>query len=144
MSDKNIEILNDVTKTLIDSCKGYEKACETSGDNQALREEFRRRAQQRSDLVAQFQQEAASLGGDAEADGSMLGAAHRTFIDFAGLFQKDSQAALSAIDDGEENLCEQIQERLEEDGLNPGTRTLLQRAYRAAKEGERFADRHDG
>ncbi|MEO0870654.1 MAG: PA2169 family four-helix-bundle protein [Pseudomonadota bacterium] len=141
ISDTNIEVLNDVTKMLIDSQKGYEKAAEIVEDSHAFSTELTRRAADRATLVGAFQAEVRTLGGEPDTEGGLLGKAHRGFTDFASKFQDNRKAAFDAIDDGEDYLADRIEDKLEKDGLSQGTRDLLARAHGAAKEGERIADR---
>lgn len=143
MAKKDIKVLNSVTKTLIDSCEGYQACCDVSDDDYSLQQEFTRRAQERRDLVSEFQTHVRKLGGEPEEDGSMTGAVHRGFTRFSSMFRDDEKAAISALDDGEEHLAEKIDGKLEDDELLPQTRTLLQKAYTSAKSGESFADMLD-
>lgn len=136
----DINVLNDVTETLIDSRKGYEKCIEVSEDSYALRSNFQERAQRRSQLIQEFQNEIRTLGGEPTNDGSIAGTAHRAWTQFTTLFQDDEKAAVEAIDDGEDFLAEKIESKLEETTLNTRTRELLQKAHADARDGERFAD----
>ena len=137
--EKDIDVLNDVTKTLIDSCMGYEKVCEIADDHRYAKE-FQARAKKRTGLVADFQAQVRAFGGRPETDGGPAGAAHRALTEFAALFRDDEKAALRSVDDGEEHLIGRIENKLSEDGLDPATRGLLSRALADAREGERFAD----
>lgn len=141
MTNKNAEILNDVTKTLIDSYKGYNEACEKADDSFALRNEFRQRASERQQLVNEFQQQVRSYGEQPETDGGIAGTMHRGWMNFTSAFQDDEKAALESVDSGEEHLAESIEGKLKEDGLDTNTRQLLQKAHASAKAGERWADR---
>lgn len=141
MSNVNIDTLNDVTKMLIDSQKGYEKAADVTEDDFSFRAEFQRRAADRRELVQEFQNRVNSLGGEAETDGGVLGSLHRAMTEFSSMFRDDTKAALEAIDDGEEQLAEHIERNLDNDGLDTDTRSLLQKAHQAAEAGECFADR---
>ena len=137
---KQIDALNDIARVLIDSRKGYEKAYEMADDNYALKPQFLHRAQERSRLVDRFQAQVRTLGGEPQTDGSMLGDAHRGWMQFSSLFQKDEKAALEAIDDGEDYLAEQAGQRLQRDDIHGETRALLTQAYQSARKGECFAD----
>lgn len=137
---KEIDALNDITKVLIDSQKGYQKAYEITGENYSLKPQFLHRAQERSKLVDRFQSQVRSMGGEPETNGGLLAGAHRGWMQFTALFSDDEHAALEAIDDGEEHLAESIEKRLERDDIHGETRALLNEAYRSAKEGEVFAD----
>lgn len=140
MNNSNIEVTNDVLKSLIDSQKGYEKAIEIV-NHQQLSDRFRKRAIERSALVGNFQLHVRSLGGEPATDGTMSGTAHRSFMSFMSIFQNDAKAALTAIDDGEEALADGIKDKLGDEGLTPDTRRLLETALESARDGERFADR---
>lgn len=139
--NQDIDALNDVTKTLIDSVKGYEMACETCDDSYSLRSRFQQYAQERQQLVSEFQNQVRALGGEPVTSGGATGAVHRAMTQFSTIFRDDEKAALSAIDDGEDHLKSEIERVMERDNLNPETRSLLQRACQSAKEGECFADR---
>ena len=137
---KDIEALNDVTKTMIDSYKGYEQCLEVAEDSFPLTNSFRQRATRRSELINEFQAEVRSLGGEPETDGSALGSAHRAWLNVTAVFQDDRKAAVEAIDDGEEFLADKIENALQDETYSPRTRELLQTAQMSAREGERFAE----
>lgn len=141
VTQQSIKTLNKVTKTLIDSHKGYEKCIETADDDYVLQSQFAIRANQRQDLINRFQTQTLSLGGEPETDGSMLGKAYRVVTDFSSMFRDNERAALSAVDDGEEYLADQIKDELQDHTFTPETRVLLLDTHKAAQEGERFADR---
>ena len=140
MSNPNIDALNDVTKTLIDSQKGYEKVAEMTDETHALRSKFQTLAYERNELVTAFQARVRDLGGEPVTDGGAAGAMHRAWANFTSLFTKDEKAALEAVDDGEEYLAERSEARLKEKDLDEATIELLQRAHGSARHGEKFAD----
>jgi len=144
MTNRNIKTLNSVTKTLIDSCQGYQTCADVSDDSYSLQTEFKRRQAERQTLVSEFQEQVRQLGGTPAEEGSMVGAVHRGFTRFSSLFQNDEAAAISALDDGEEFLAEKIEDKLEDGDLDLQTASLLARAHQSAKSGERFADMLDG
>ncbi len=139
----DVAVLNTITKTLIDSHKGYETCCEVSDDSYALAKNFRERADARSELIREFQAEVTALGGEAATAGSVAGAAHRAWTGFTKMFVDDEKAAIEAIDDGEEYLAEKIEAALNDTSLAPRTQELLRKAHASAREGERFADALD-
>ncbi|RFB05671.1 PA2169 family four-helix-bundle protein [Parvularcula marina] len=137
---KDVDVLKDVTKMLIDSQKGYAKAAEVTDDNYVLHAEFMERSQERAQLITDFQTQTQSLGAEPETDGGVLGTLHRAMTDFSSLFRDDEKAALGAIDDGEERLAEYIESKLDDD-ITPPTRGLLQKAHMSARAGEAYAER---
>ena len=138
-TETSIDTLNDVTKLLIDSCQGYQKASELSDDNPSLQHEFQRRAADREALVTEFQTQVRGLGGQPVTDGGAAGKLHRGLFDFASNFRDDEKAAVNAVDDGEEYLANQIGEKLENGELTADARELLIKAQASAKSGESFA-----
>lgn len=140
MQNKNIDALNDVTKTMIDSHKGYQKVCEIADESFALRGKFQSLAAERADLITAFQNQVKTYGGEPETSGGAGGALHRAWADFTSMFQNDQKAALEAVEGGEEHLAKTVASKLEEDDLDLATRELLQRAHASACYGENFAD----
>ncbi len=139
-NDKNIEVLQDVTAKLFDSCEGYQMCADIVEDNQTLKNEFLQRKSSRNFLVNEFKAKIASLGGEVKDSGSAAGALHRGYTKFLNIFKDDEEAAVDALDDGEEYLAEYIEKKRIEDGLRTDTLTLLNKAHASAKAGERFAD----
>ena len=140
MYERDIHALNDVTKTLIDSMKGYQKVCEISDDSFALRGKFESLVAERAELIEAFQKRVRHYGGEPQTSGGVGGAMHRAWADFTTLFQDDEKAALEAVEDGEEHLAREAASKLEIEKLDISTRELLQRAQASACYGERFAD----
>ena len=130
MQNPSIDALNDVTKTLIDSQQGYQKVCEMSDDSYALRSKFQSLANERTELINDFQAQVRAYGGEPQTSGA----------DFTSMFRDDEKAALEAVDTGEEYLANEIDGKLENKELDAQARELLQRAKSSACYGENFAD----
>lgn len=144
MANNEISALNDVTKMLIDSQKGYEMAAEVADDNHHLSQSFKSRATQRGDLVNKFQQRVRDLGGEPQTEGGVLGSLHRSMTEFSSIFTSNEKAALNAIDDGEERLAEKVSNELENGTFSALSQDLMGEARQSARMGERFADTRDG
>lgn len=140
MTNPNVDALNDVAKTLIDSQKGYQKVCEISDESFALRSKFQSLASERADLIKAFQERVKTYGGEPETSGGAGGALHRVWADFTSLFENDEKAALEAVEGGEEHLAKEVASKLEKTDLDQSTRELLQRAQASACYGENFAE----
>ena len=144
MANNEISALNDVTKMLIDSQKGYEMAAEVADDDHHLSQAFKSRATQRGYLVNKFQQRVRDLGGEPQTEGGVLGSLHRSMTEFSSIFTSNEKAALNAIDDGEERLAEKVSNELENGKFSALTQDLMGEARQSARMGERFADARDG
>lgn len=136
INQTQIDILNDVTQTLIDSYEGYKTCLKDMEEGYALRSQFSSRAASRSQLISEFQVAVRDLGGEPVMKGSVSGAAHRGWTKFTALFQDDEKAARQAVDDGERFLAERINEQLRDPSLTPNTQILLRNAYASAIKGD--------
>lgn len=78
--DDIIDTLNDLIQITEDSHEGYRKAAEDSGDDD-LKILFNDLSSQRGAMVRDLQKLVAEQGGAPEASGTILGSAHRFFLD---------------------------------------------------------------
>tara|TARA_R110000824_G_scaffold25838_7_gene89586 strand:+ start:13936 stop:14379 length:444 start_codon:yes stop_codon:yes gene_type:complete len=118
------DILNDILETLIDSTHGYEKAAEIA-DRTTFKNFFSRRAASRRAMAAAVRNEIIELGDTPETDGTILASAHRVFLGLSAALQDNDEAAIEAVDTGEEYLRMKFEKALESDELSPSAKTLL-------------------
>lgn len=118
------KILNNVLETLIDSTDGYEKAAEVA-DRNTFKNFFARRAASRRAMAASVRNEITKLGGTPDADGTILASAHRVFLDLSAAVRDNDEAAIKAVDDGEEYLRGKFDAALENDDLSAEAKILL-------------------
>jgi|GEM_PF-294097 len=137
--EETIEELNDVTKLMIDSFKGYKEAIDQSDDSFALKQEFADRAERRSVYIAEIQDYVRSIGGTPEVEGTARGAVHRGFVKFSNLFRDDEEGAVSSVENGENYLAESIEDVLEDDDIDARGRELLAKAHTDVARGRNFA-----
>lgn len=131
-----ITILNTLTATLIDSVKGFEDAASNIAGDSKLQQQFRERATERNQAVEDLRGEVRRLGGNAEDDGSFLGATHQRFLDFkAAVMGRDEQAIINEVERGEDYLKEKFETALASDSLSGECRTVVERAYQSVKSG---------
>lgn len=123
-NNASTDILNDVLETLIDSTDGYEKAAEIA-DRTTLKNFFSRRAASRRAMAAAVRNEIATLGGTSDNDGTILASAHRVFMDLSAALQDNDEAAINAVDTGEEHLRKKFEKALDKDELTGSAKTLL-------------------
>ena len=104
------EIISDL-EGLIDICndgkEGYDHASESSGSIE-LQGVFLKYSAQREAYAQELKDHISVHGGDSQNDtGGVMGALHRTWIDFKQVFtSKDDVAILSAIETGEQAAIE--------------------------------------
>ncbi len=137
-TEKNIEVLNGITRTLIDSCKGYQMCQQIARESQFLHAELKKKHAERKSLVKEFQTEIINFGGKYEEKESQSGAIHKGYIQFIHKFKEDEKAAIDALNTGEVFLAEHIESKLNEDGLSSDSINLLRKAYIETLLSEKF------
>ncbi len=123
-NNTSTDILNDILETLIDSTHGYEKAAEIA-DRTTFKNFFARRAASRRAMAASVRNEITALGETAENDGTILASAHRVFMGLSAALQDNDEAAIEAVETGEEYLRMKFEKALESDDLSVSAKTLL-------------------
>ena len=141
--EDTIEELNDVTRLMIDSYKGYKEAADEADDSFALKQEFAERAEQRSQLIAQVQNHVRELGGEPSTHGTMRGAVHRGWVNFANVFRDDERGAMSSVANGERFLASRIEDCIEDGQLDAEGVALLQKAHADACSASANFERRD-
>src|SRR3954467_2542132 len=92
--DNDISVLNGLIKTTLDSMKGYEDAARDAESTQYTNL-FADFARDRSQVATTLQAQVRALGGEPEMASSLLGAAHRTFMDLKqAITGKDDKAII--------------------------------------------------
>jgi len=131
-----ITTLNTLTSTLIDSVTGFEDAAANLEGNERLREIFRERASERSQVVEELRAEVRRLGGNPEDDGSFLGKTHQRFLDVkAAIAGRDEKAIVNEVERGEDYLKEKFETALSSGTLSGECRTVVESAYQSVRSG---------
>ena len=141
--EDTIEELNDLTKLMIDSFKGYKEAIDQADDSFALKTEFADRAERRSVYIAEIQDYVRQLGGEPEVEGTARGAVHRGWVKFSNMFRDDEEGAVSAVENGEAYLAESIEDVLEDDDVDAQAKSLLRKAHADVAAGRNFASNEE-
>jgi len=137
MADHSDEIstLNTLIATTIDSITGYEDSAENI-DNERFREIFRRRADDRKQVVESLRSEVRRLGGDPEDGGSFMGKAHQRFEDLkAAVTGRDEKAIVNEVERGEDYLKGKFEAALSGDTLSGESRSVVERCYQSVRSG---------
>ena len=137
MAEHSTEIttLNTLIGTLLDSVEGYQKSAEDIGDQQ-LGQRFRARAQERQQAVSALQAAVSQLGGNPEDDATLLGGAHRVFVDLkAAVTGRDDKAILNEVERGEDYLKGKFKTALNNADLSPQARAAVDQAWQSVQAG---------
>lgn len=110
---KTASKLNSLIETLHDSHDGY-KECATETKNLKLKVLFQTLASTRESQINTLQQEVTRLYKEPAKSGTMLGAAHRLFVDLKSMLTgRDNEAIINEIRRGENHLIENYREAIQ-------------------------------
>ena len=135
--DQNAQIdtLNTLTTTLIDSINGYEDAASNT-ENARFQQIFRERANERRRVVEDLRSEIRRLGGEPADDGSFMGKTHQRWLDLkSAVTGNDDERVVNSVEAGEDYLKEKFEKALDSDELTGEAREAAQRAYQSVRSG---------
>lgn len=118
--------LNNILEKTYDAEKGFKKAAEKV-ENQALKNYFNSKAQERYDFGHELKSEIKIFGEEIDKGGSVAGSAHRTWMDIKALFSfDDEESMLEEAIRGEKVAIEEYEEVINEASLPSQTKALLE------------------
>jgi uncharacterized protein (TIGR02284 family) len=131
--DDVIAILNDLIETCKDGEAGFH-ACADGVNNSLLTGFFEYGARRCTQGAAQLQAKIRELGGDPGRSFSMLGAAHRGWMDVrSAIVGMDDRAILTECERGEDYAEKAYASALKEN-LPPDVRSLIAKQFRVVKQ----------
>jgi uncharacterized protein (TIGR02284 family) len=135
-SDKHdVTVLNSLIETTIDSVDGYRHSA-GEATNEQFAEIFRKRAQEREEVVGLLRRRVVELGGEPEEEGGLLAKAHRQFLSLRdAVTGRDDKAVVAEVDRGESYLNGKWEAALADTGLSEQTQRLLRECYQSVRSG---------
>ena len=135
MNDSHdIDVLNPLIETTLDSMKGFSEAAEDS-DGQYT-QLFREMAGERSAVASQLQDCVTQLGGEPETHSSFTAAAHRGFMNLKeSLMGSDERAIIEEVERGEDYIKGKFESALQDGDLSPEARQVIQEGYQSVRKG---------
>jgi len=128
-----VSVLNSLIETTLDSADGYGKAAERA-DNPQFQRLFSDRAASRRLLCQQLKAEVRSFGGEPKDDGSILGRAHRAFVELRDrVAGHDDKAVIAEVERGEDLIRNKFEQAAHDRSLPEDARQMLERAYSSIK-----------
>jgi len=113
--DEIVDTLNDLIQITEDSHEGYRKSAEDA-DEQDLKFLFNNFSAQRGAMVRDLQKHVAEQGGAPEASGTILGGAHRFFVDLkSSVLGRDRAALLQEVERGENEAIRRYEQALDKE-----------------------------
>ena len=133
MADDQIDTLNSLLKTTIDSVNGYRNSAEEL-DSERLRQAFQQNASEREQVVQRLTEEVRRMGGEPADSGSAMGQAHHVWEDIKGAISgHDEQVVVNQTESAEDYLKEQYEDAL--DKLNGDARQVVEQCYQQVRQG---------
>lgn len=127
--EHNVQVLNGLIETTMDSVEGYRKAAEATG-NESFRILFEDRAERRQQLAARLQAQVRRYGSEPYEEGSVLAKAHRAFLDLKEKVTGHSDTAvIEEVERGEAFLMAKFDEAMADDFLPGEVIEMVDEAY---------------
>ena len=131
----DIDILNSLIATTLDSADGYAEAAKDA-KSQSLVTLFRDRSAERRQIASILQQRVRLLGGEPEDDGTVLASAHRMFVNLrATLTSSDNQSVVEEVERGEDHIKSKFEDAMKDDEISPDTLSVVADAYTSVHNG---------
>ena len=131
----DLTVLSTLLSTVYDSIKGYEESSRDA-DSTRIKELFHEGAKERVQVAHILRDEIVRLGGEPHDQPSMLGAAHRAFMNLREMIsEREDKAIIEEVERGEDYIKEKFETAIGNTDLSPTTLDVVQRAYTMVKQG---------
>jgi uncharacterized protein (TIGR02284 family) len=132
--DLDIEVLNSLIETTVDSVHGYRDGAEHTNDP-GLKALFESRAAERERVLAELRAKVQELGGSAEDEGTMLARAHRVYVDLKSALGSDRKRVIEEVERGEDHIKGKFESALRNQQLSTDTLAVIRQCYSSVKAG---------
>ncbi|QDH72044.1 PA2169 family four-helix-bundle protein [Brevundimonas sp. M20] len=142
MSNANrhdIQVLNGLIRTVIDSADGYQDARDTTADA-GHRDFFARREAERRVIAQDLSSDVRGLGGEPDTEGSILAKAQRAFTDVKHALLRDEASMVGAVEGAEDQVRNRFEKALEDSNISATTRETIRRAFARVRGGDEVHD----
>lgn len=131
----DISTLNDLIATTYDSINGYTEAAKNS-DNQRFAAMFTARSVEREAAVRTLRTEVIRLGGKPDDNGTVLGGAHRMFMNLKSVVTgRDEKAIIAEVEQGEDHIKAKFEDALADSDISPQVMHTIRECFASIKQG---------
>lgn len=134
-SEHDIDTLNGLIETTLDSSDGYAEAA-NDADSDPLIEMFRVRSIERAEVASSLQQCVRKLGGEPEDEGTVLASAHRMFVNLrSNLTSGHDKTVVDEVERGEDHIMAKFEDAIKDVELSAATKSSIASAYASVRSG---------
>lgn len=131
----DISTLNDLIATTYDSINGYTEASKSS-DNPRFAALFTARSVEREAAIRMLRTEVIRLGGKPDDNGTVLGGAHRMFMNLKSVVTgRDETAIIAEVEQGEDHIKAKFEDAIADAELSPQVMHTIRECYVSVKQG---------
>lgn len=131
----DISTLNDLIATTYDSINGYAEAAK-SPDNPRFAAMFTARSAEREAAIRMLRAEVIRLGGKPDDNGTVLGGAHRMFMNLKSVVTgRDETAIIAEVEQGEDHIKAKFEDAIADAELSPQVMHTIRECYASVKQG---------
>jgi len=136
LNDHDIDVLNSLITTTIDSAAGFERSAQDT-DSGRFAATFREFGAERRQVVAQLQDTVRSLGGTPNDDGSLKADLHRRWVDLRAAISGDGddKAVIDEVERGEDYIKAEYEAALKDERLSPVALEAIRTAFASVRAG---------
>jgi uncharacterized protein (TIGR02284 family) len=133
--DHDIETLNELIKTTIDSVDGYRAAAKDAESSQ-FQSMFFDRANERETVSTELQQYVQRNGGTPTNSGSIAGGAHLVFMNLRdAVTGADDRAIIEEVERGEDHIKDKFERAITDHDVSAEARNLINQCYKSVLQG---------
>lgn len=134
-SSHDISTLNGLIEATFDSVNGYTEAAKSSESTRFI-SVFNDRAVDRQAVITSLRSEVSRLGGESEDDGTMMGGAHRMFLNLKNVVTgHDEKAIIDEVEQGEDHIKAKFVKAMGDKDLSPDVKRTIKDCYTSIKRG---------
>ena len=138
-NDHDVDVLNSLITTTIDSANGFEHSAEHA-DAGRFRELFQSFAQERRQVVSAMQEAVRAMGGTPNDDGSLKAELHRRWIELRDAITRGGdKEVIEEVERGEDYLKGKYEAALNDSELSRAARDAINTAYGSVRAGHERA-----
>ncbi len=127
--------LNGLIATTFDSVEGYTEAGKNS-ENARYVALFNARAVEREAVIAALRGEVIRLGGKPEEDGTILGGAHRMFLNLKSVVTgRDDMAIIAEVEQGEDHIKAKFEDAIADTEVSLPVMRVIRECFVSIKQG---------